>query len=112
MINYWIKDESRKQIITKNQIINNGNFELFASYFNLIDAKGLSFHLTENIEIESEKLFRKNEFEYLILQHDNFKEFIVLPNENIEILTKKIISKISICSRNINIIDLILKEMN
>jgi hypothetical protein len=112
MTNYWIKDESRKQIITKTQILNNGNFELFASYFNLMDAKGLSFHLTEDIEIESEKLFSKNEFEYLILQHDNFKEFIVLPNENLEILTEKIISKISICSKNINVIDLVLKEMN
>lgn len=41
--NYWIKDQTRQEIITKTLIPNKGNFELFASYFNLMDAKGLSF---------------------------------------------------------------------
>ena len=112
MTNYWIKDESRKEIITKTLIPNNGNFELFASYFNLMDSKGLSFHVIENIEIESEKLFSKNGFQYIILKHSDFKEFIVLPNENLEILAEKIISKINNCNKNSNVIDLVLSEMN
>ncbi len=37
MINYWIKDKTRQEIITKTLIRNKGNFELFANYFNLMD---------------------------------------------------------------------------
>ena len=48
MLNYWIQDETRQEIITKTLIPNKGNFELFASYFNLMDAKALSFQFKEN----------------------------------------------------------------
>lgn len=112
MTNYWIKDESRKQIITKTQISNNGDFELYASYFNLMDAKGLSCHLNKNIDLVTDKLLSKNGFEYLIIQHDTFKEFLVLPNQNLDVLIDKIVSKINSCNKVDNIIDLILNEMN
>jgi len=112
MTNYWIKDKTRQQIITKTLIPNKGNFELFASYFNLIDARGLSFQFKEKSEIQVEKLFRKNGFEYFILQHENFNELLVLPNENLEVLTEKIVSKINICNQESDVLNLVLEEMN
>jgi|SRR5690554_45308 len=112
MINYWIKDETRQEIITKTQIPNKGNFEFFATYFNLMDAKGLSFHLNEKTNIQTDKLVRKNSFEYLVLQHENFNEFVVLPNKNIEILTEKIVSKINSCNKESDVIDLVISQMN
>jgi hypothetical protein len=35
--NYWIKDETRQEIITKTHIPSKANFNLFATYFNLMD---------------------------------------------------------------------------
>lgn len=110
--NFWKRDETRQEIITKTLIPNENNFDLFATYFNLMDAKGLSFHLPENIDIETEKLFSKNGIEYFVLQHDSFKEFLVLPNENLEIFVDKIILKINSCDNVYNVFDLVLDEMN
>lgn len=112
MKNYWIKDQTRQEIITKTQIPNKGNFELFASYFNLMDAKGLSFQFKENLEIQSEKLFIKNGFEYFVMQHENFNELLILPNENLEILTEKIVSKINSCNQESEVAYLVLSQMN
>src|SRR5690554_8160980 len=98
MTNYWIKDQTRQEIITKTLIPNTGNFELFASYFNLMDAKGLSFQFRENSELQSEKLFIKNGFEYFVFEHDNWKELVVLPNENLIEYTNRVISKIENCN--------------
>lgn len=112
MTNYWIKDETRQEIITKTLIPNKGNFELFASYFNLMDAKGLSFQFKENSELQAEKLFIKNGFEYFILQHENFNELLILPNKNLEILTQKIVSKINFCNQESDVVHLVLSEMN
>ncbi len=111
-LNYWIKDETRQEIITKTLIPNEGNFELFANYFNLMDAKGLSFQFKENSELQAEKLFIKNGFEYFVLQHENFNEFLVLPNKNLDILTEKIVSKINFCIQESDVIDLIISQMN
>ena len=111
-LNYWIKDETRQEIITKTLIPNEGNFELFANYFNLMDAKGLSFQFKENSELQAEKLFIKNGFEYFVLQHENYNELLILPNENIEILTEKIVSKINDCNRESDVVNLVLDEMN
>lgn len=61
--NYWIKDHTRLEIITKTQIPNKVNFNLFANYYNLMDAKGLSFRISPDSDIEVEKLYRKNGFE-------------------------------------------------
>lgn len=110
-LNYWKKGESRQEIITKTLIPNKGNFELFASYFNLMDAKGLSLYFKENSELKVEKIFRKNGFEYFILQHESFNELLVLPNENLENLTEKIVSKINNCNKETDVIKLVLNEM-
>lgn len=110
--NYWIKDQTRQEIITKTLIPNRGNFELFASYFNLMDAKGLAFQFTENSELQAEKLFIKNGFEYFILQHENFNELLILPNKNLETLTEKIVSKINDCNIESDVLDLVLSQMN
>lgn len=111
MKNYWVKDQTRQEIITKTFIPNKGNFELFASYFNLMDVKGLCFQFKENSELQSEKLYIKNGFEYIILKHENYNELMILPNENLEILTEKIVSKINFCNQESDVIHLMLKEM-
>ena len=111
-LNYWIKDETRQEIITKTLIPNEGNFELFANYFNLMDAKGLSFQFKENSELQAEKLFIKNGFEYFVLQHENFNELLILPDKNLEILTKKIVSKLNFCKQEYDVVSLVLSQMN
>lgn len=112
MTNYWKKDQTRQEIITKTLIPNKGNFELFANYFNLMDAKGLSFQFKENSQMQIEQLFVKNGFEYFVLQHENFNELLILPNENLELLTEKIVSKINNCNRGTDAIELILSQMS
>ena len=111
-LNYWIKDETRQEIITKTLIPNEGNFELFANYFNLMDAKGLSFQFKENSELQPKKLFIKNGFEYFVLQHENFNELLILPDKNLEILTKKIVSKLNFCKQESDVVSLVLSQMN
>ena len=112
MENYWIKDLTRQKIITKNLIPNNGNFEFYATYFNLIDCKGLSFHFREKLKFNSGKLYNKNGYEYCLLQHENFFEFMVLPNENLKILIQKILLKINYCDNEDDVIDLVISQMN
>jgi hypothetical protein len=56
---FWEKDPARQEIITKKLIPNKRNFDFFATYYNLMDCKGLSFQFQENIEFKSEKLFIK-----------------------------------------------------
>lgn len=112
MINYWIKDQTRQEVITKTLIPNKGNFEFFATYFNLMDAKGLSFQFRENSDLQAEKLFIKNGFEYFVLQHENFNELLVLPNKNLEILTEKILAKINYCDQESDVVNLVLDKMN
>ncbi|MCO6495974.1 MAG: hypothetical protein J5I91_09895 [Bacteroidetes bacterium] len=110
--NYWIKDETRQEVITKTQIPNKANFNLFATYFNLMDKKGLSFHLNKNSEFEKNKLFEKNGFQYIALQIDNLNEFLVLPNENIPEYTNRIVSKIDICNTENDVLNLLVVEMD
>lgn len=110
-LNYWTKDQTRQEVITKTLIPNKGNFELFASYFNLMDAKGLSFQFKENSELQFAKLFKRNGFEYFVLQQENFNELLVLPNENLEVLTARIVSKINKCNQESDVIELVINEM-
>ena len=110
-LNYWTKDQTRQEVITKTLIPNKGNFELFASYFNLMDAKGLSFQFKENSELQAEKIFIKNGFEYFVLQHKNFNELLILPNENLEILTENIVSKINDCTQESDVFKLVLSQI-
>jgi len=110
-ISYWIKEPTRSNVITKTQIPNKASFNLFVTYFNLMDKKGLSFHLSKNSEFEMDKLFAKNGFHYLALQLGGLKEFLVLPNENLEVLTKNIVSKIDNCKTENDVLNLIIEEM-
>jgi hypothetical protein len=73
MTNYWIKDQTRQEIITKTLIPNKGNFNVYANYYNLIDVKGIGFQLSSS-DLEVKKLYRKNGFEYLVLEHNDQKE--------------------------------------
>ncbi|MCO5232301.1 MAG: hypothetical protein M9888_01035 [Chitinophagales bacterium] len=109
--NYWVKDITRKEIITKTQIPSKANFNLFATYFNLMDKKGLSFHLNENSTFEIDKLFAKNGFHYLALQLGDVKEFLILPNENLLDYTERIASKIDTCKTEKDVLNLLIAEM-
>ncbi len=109
--NYWIKDITRNEVITKTKIPSKGNFNLFATYFNLIDKKGLSFYLSENSEFKMDKLFAKNGFHYLALQLGDLKEFLILPNENIIEYTDRIASKIDMCNTERDVLSLLVDAM-
>lgn len=111
-VSYWVKDQTRQEIITKTPIPNNGNFNLFANYYNLLDAKGLGFQISSDSEIEVEKLYRKNGFEYLVLEHNNQRELYILPNERIVEYAKRIASKVDICKSENEVIKLLINEMN
>ncbi|MEY5048350.1 MAG: hypothetical protein RLZZ175_1709 [Bacteroidota bacterium] len=110
--NFWIKDHTRSEVITKTQIPNKNNFEIFACYFNFMDEKGLSVHFTKKTKIATDKLFTKNNFQYFIFEHDNVKELLILPNENLVEYTEKVISKIDICKSNEEVLQLMINEMN
>jgi pectate lyase len=109
---YWIKDQTRQEIITKTPISNNGNFNLFANYYNLMDGKGIGFQIGSDLEIEVEKLYRKNGFEYLVLEHNNQKELYILPNERIEEYSERIASKVEFCKSDEEVLHLLIDEMN
>ncbi|TAF43833.1 MAG: hypothetical protein EAZ51_04155 [Sphingobacteriales bacterium] len=109
--NYWIKDDTRQEIITKTQIPNKGNFKLLACYFNLMDKNGLALHLNKNSELETEKLYAKNGFEYIVLENEELKELMVLPNQNITELAERVVSKIDDCKTQTEVLDLLIAEM-
>lgn len=111
MKNYWIKDQSRQEIITKTLIPNERNFELFATYYNLMDKQGLSFSLNFENNLAVDKVYTKNHYEYFVLQHNNWKELYILPNENIIEYTNKVASKIENCTTETEVLDLIIAEM-
>lgn len=110
--NYWIKDQTRKEAITKTQIPNAGNFDLFANYYNLMDKKGMSFSLGFENDLDIEKLYRKNVFEYIVLEHNELKELYILPNENIVEYANMIASKINSCNSKNAVLNLLIDEMN
>ena len=77
-----------------------------------MDCKGLSFQLKEKSELKPEKLFIKNGFEYFVLQHETFNELLILPNENLGILTDKIVSKINFCNLESDVVNLVINQMS
>ena len=111
-INYWTKDQTRQEIITKTQIPNKENFKFFANYYNLIDKKGLGLQLSKDFDLTIEKFYRKNEFEYIVLDISGHKELFILPNENIGEFTNRVILKIDFCKSEKDILDLLIDEMN
>jgi hypothetical protein len=110
--NYWIKDTTKHEIITKTQIPNKANFNLFANYYNLLDIMGLGFQLSIGFEITIEKLFRKSDFEYIILDLNGQEEFFILPNESIVEYTKRVALKIDVCKTEKDVVNLLIEEMN
>lgn len=111
MTNYWTKDQSKQEIITKTKISTQTNFNLFANYFNLLDAKGIGFQLSKEINFPDEKLFRKNGFEYIILELNEQRELFILPNDNIVEYTNRIVSKLDACKTEKEVLDLLVEEM-
>ncbi len=110
--NYWIKDQTHQEIITKTHIPNSGNFNIYANYYNLIDVKGLGIQLSYNNAIEVEKLFRKSGFEYIVIENNNQKELFILPNENIVEYTHRIVTKVDVCKSEEEVLQLLVDEMN
>lgn len=111
MKNYWIKDQTRQEIITKTQIPNKENFTFFANYYNLMDKKGIGFQLSKDSDLPNEKLFRKNNFEYIILDLNGQRELFILPNENIDEYTNRVVLKIDVCKTEKEVLDLLVEEM-
>lgn len=109
--NYWVKDATRTEIITKTQIPNKNNFKLFACYFNLMDKKGLAFHLSKNIKIEKKPIFIKNSFIYFVHENDEIRELMVLPHQDLIEYVNRIISKIDNCITENEVLNLIIDEM-
>lgn len=108
---YFIKDLTRQEIITKTLIPNKGNYNIYANYYNLLDVKGLGFQINSTTDFEVEKLYRKNGFEYFILEHQNQKELYILPNENIVDYTDRVIPKLGKCRNDIDAIKILINEM-
>jgi len=111
MTNYWIKDKTRQEVITKTQIPNKENFNLFANYYNLMDKKGIGFQPSKDSDLPIEKLFRKNDFEYLILDLSGQTELFILPNDSIVEYTNRVVSKIDVCKTEKEVLDLLVEEM-
>jgi hypothetical protein len=110
MKNYWIKDSTRQEIITKNLISNSGNLNIYANFYNLIDEKGLSIFLGLKNDFVFEILYSKNVFRYFVMDLD-IKELYILPNENIVEYTNRVVSKLNICNSEEEVLKLIIDEM-
>lgn len=109
--NYWVKKEAYKEVITKTQIPNKGNFSLMAYHFNAMNKKGIGFYFNKSIEFTNDTVFRKNGYEYIVLEHNNFKEFVILPNDNLPDFVDRVVSKIDECNKEPEIISLIISQM-
>jgi len=109
--NYREKDPTRQEIITKTPIPNKGNFNIYANYYNLLDVKGLGLQISSNSDLEVEKLYRKNGFEYLVLEHQNQKELYILPNDKIDEYTNRIVLKIGGCETEKDVCNVLIGEM-
>ena len=82
-----------------------------ACCFNLLDKRGLALQLNTNSDIEIDKLFRKNGFEYVVFENDKGKELMVLPNEKITELTERVVSKIENCKTENDVLKLLITAM-
>ena len=111
MTNYWIKNDGYKEVITKTQIPNKHKFNLLACCFNLLDKRGLALQLNTNSEIETDQLFRKNGFEYVVFENNKGKELMVLPNESITDLAERVASKLGNCKTENDVLKLLITAM-
>ena len=110
-VDYWLKNEPHKEIVTKTPIANKLGFNLLACYYNILDRKSFAFQFDKNLEFETDKVFRKNGFEYVVFEHNDFKELWVLPNENLIEFTDRIVAQIDNCNNEMEVLDLIVTEM-
>ncbi|PIV16122.1 MAG: hypothetical protein COS42_11655 [Flavobacteriales bacterium CG03_land_8_20_14_0_80_35_15] len=76
-----------------------------------MDKKGLGFQLSKDSDLPNEKLFRKNDFEYIVFDLSGQREFFILPNENIVEYTNRVVSKIDVCKTEKQVLDLLVEEM-
>lgn len=111
MTNFWIKDHTRQEIITKTKIPNKGNFNVYANYYNVMDVKGVGLQLSGSSDLEVEKLYQKNGFEYLVLEHNHQIELFILPNDRIAQYAHRITSKLDLCKTELEVLDLLVEEM-
>lgn len=111
MTNYWTKDQTRQEIITKTPIPNNGNFNIYANYYNLIDVKGLGLQISSNTDIEFEKLYKRNSFQYFAIEHNKQRELYILPNDVMVEYVNKIALKINDCKSEEELFELLIREM-
>ncbi len=109
--NYWIKDTTRQEIITKTQITNKENFNLFENYYNLMDKKGLGLQLSKESNLPVENLFRKNDFEYIVFNLRGQREFFIIPNDGIVEYTNRVVLKIDVCKTEKEVLDLLIEEI-
>lgn len=109
--NYWIKKEAYKEVLTKTQMPNKGNFRLMAYHFNAMDKKGIGFYFDKSIKFKNDKMYIKNGYQYLVLEYDDFKEFLILPHNTIPELADRIISQIDTCKTEKEVIDLLIAKM-
>ncbi|MCZ2100510.1 MAG: hypothetical protein LC107_03110 [Chitinophagales bacterium] len=109
--NYWVKKEVYKEVLTKTQIPNKGNFSLMAYHFNTMDKKGVGFYFDKSIEFKNDFVFRKNGYEYVVLDHKIFKEFLILPNNNLPEYVDNVASKIDNCKTETEVLSLLIAEM-
>ena len=56
-------------------------------------------------------MYRKNCYEYLFIERDDFKEFLILPNDNLPELTERVVSKIDFCKTENEVLNLLIAEM-
>ncbi|MCC5944487.1 MAG: hypothetical protein JJT94_06095 [Bernardetiaceae bacterium] len=109
--NYWVKDTKRKKVITKTKIPNAGNYKLFATYYNMIDTQGLSCQFDLSTEMQVEKLFMKNSFQYIFLETNGVQELYILPCKGIFELTERVISQIDHCNNETDVLSLLIDMM-
>ncbi len=76
-----------------------------------MDKQGLSFLLNSENDLVIDRIYRKNQFEYFVLQYNDRKELYILPNENIVAYAKKVASNIDNCKTEREVLDLIIAEM-
>jgi hypothetical protein len=108
---FWQKDITRQEIITKTLIPNNRNFNIYAHYYNFMDAKGVGLSLSFDIIIEVEKLFRKGIFEFIVIENNVERELYILPNKYIDNYAANIAAKINYCESEDAVLQLLLGEM-
>ena len=100
---------SEKQIITKTKIANINGLNFFSTLNNILKVKGISISTKGHLELEDNKLYQKNGFQYLILNDIN--EFIILPNSKLDDLILNLKYEISKCCNENELINLIVNKM-